>query len=110
LANLSAHLCYNFGRYNSGSLAKGVYMSAIAVDISEFTTKLKELISSLKRDEEIIITAENRPVAKLTVINGQTQEQPVTPPKRRQAGLSDSIVWISPDFDEPLDDFKEYMP
>ena len=84
-------------------------MSAIAVDISEFTTKLKELISSLKRDEEIIITAENLPVAKLTAVNGQTPEQ-AQQPKRRQVGLSDSIVWISPDFDEPLDDFKEYMP
>lgn len=85
-------------------------MSAIAVDISEFTTKVKELIASLKRDEEIIITAENLPVAKLTAVNGQTLEQPETKPKRRQAGLSDSIAWISPDFDEPLEDFKEYMP
>ncbi|MGH9841512.1 MAG: DUF2281 domain-containing protein [Blastocatellia bacterium] len=43
-------------------------------------------------------------------MNGQTSKQPETPPKRRQAGLSDSIIWISPDFDEPLEDFKEYMP
>jgi len=85
-------------------------MSAIAMDISEFTLKIKELIAGLKRDEEIIITADNLPVARLTAVNDQTGEQPETKPKRRQAGLSDSIIWISPDFDEPLDDFKEYMP
>ncbi len=32
-------------------------MSAIAMDISEFTPKIKELIAGLKRNEEIIITA-----------------------------------------------------
>jgi antitoxin (DNA-binding transcriptional repressor) of toxin-antitoxin stability system len=85
-------------------------MSAIAVDISEFTTKLKELITSLKRDEEIHITAENLPVARLTAVNGQTPEQPETKPNRRQAGLTEGIAWISPDFDEPLEDFAEYMP
>ncbi len=85
-------------------------MSAIAVDISEFTTKLKELITSLKRDEEIIITAENLPVAKLTAVNGQTPEQPEAKPERRRAGLSEGIAWMSPDFNEPLEDFKEYMP
>ncbi len=82
-------------------------MSAIAVDISEFTTKLKELITSLKRDEEIIITAENLPVAKLTAVNGQTQ--PETKPKRRQAGTAEGTFWMSPDFNEPLEEFKEYM-
>jgi antitoxin (DNA-binding transcriptional repressor) of toxin-antitoxin stability system len=85
-------------------------MSAIAVDISEFTTKLKELITSLKRDEEILITAENLPVARLTAVNGQTPEQLETKPNRRQAGLTEGIAWISPDFDEPLEDFAEYMP
>ncbi len=81
-------------------------MAAIAMDISEFTLKIKELIAGLKRDEEIIITADNQPVARLTAVNGQTSEQLKTKPKRRQAGLSESIIWISPDFDEPLEDFS----
>lgn len=84
-------------------------MSAIAVDISEFTTKLKALITSLKHDEEIIITAENLPVARVTAVNGQTLEQPETKPKRRQAGTAEGNFWMSPDFNEPLEEFKEYM-
>lgn len=86
-------------------------MSAIAIDISEFALKVKDLIAGLKRDEEIIITASNQPIAKLTAVNGQASEAKVaSPPLRRQGGQSDSIVWISPDFDDPLEDFKEYMP
>jgi antitoxin (DNA-binding transcriptional repressor) of toxin-antitoxin stability system len=80
------------------------------MDISEFTLKINELLAGLKRDEEIIITTDNLPVARLTAVNGQTSQQLETKPQRRQAGLSDSIIWISPDFDEPLEDFKEYMP
>lgn len=83
-------------------------MSAIAVDISQLTTELKELIAGLKRDEEIIITAGDQPVARLTAVNGQANEPSRTKPKRRRAGLSESIAWISPDFDEPLEEFKEY--
>ena len=30
-------------------------------------------------------------------------------PKKRDAGLAKGMIEISPDFDEPLNDFKEYM-
>ncbi len=33
--------------------------------------------------------------------------QTINNPKGRQAGLSDDILWISPDFDEPLEDFAD---
>ncbi|MGH9842132.1 MAG: type II toxin-antitoxin system Phd/YefM family antitoxin [Blastocatellia bacterium] len=85
-------------------------MSAITMDISDFTVKIKELITGLKHDEEIIVTSGNLPVARLIAINSQTSEQQETIPKRRKAGLTEGIAWISPDFDEPLEDFKEYMP
>ncbi len=85
-------------------------MSAIAIDISELDISVKELLAQLKRNQEIVITARNQPVAKLTAVGEQTSEFLDTAPKRRQGGQSDSIVWISPDFDEPLEDFKEYMP
>ena len=29
--------------------------------------------------------------------------------KRRQAGSAAGKIWMSPDFDEPLEDFKDYM-
>jgi ribosomal protein S3 len=29
---------------------------------------------------------------------------------RRQAGTLAGQIWMAPDFDEPLDDFADYMP
>lgn len=84
-------------------------MSAIAVELSDLDIKVADLIARLKRDQEIIITDSHQPVAKLTAINEPVVAETAVP-SRRQGGQSESITWISPDFDEPLEDFKEYMP
>ncbi|MEL7354804.1 MAG: DUF2281 domain-containing protein [Cyanobacteria bacterium J06560_5] len=44
-------------------------------------------------------------------IQVQIKEIKETPKKsRREAGTLAGQIWIAPDFDEPLDDFAEYMP
>jgi prevent-host-death family protein len=95
-------LLYTFPRSTKGAFP----MSPIAIDISEFTGKIKELIVRLQRDEEIVITANSHPVARLVAVEEKSQE---TPPRRR-AGLTEGSAWMSPDFNEPLEDFAEYMP
>lgn len=84
-------------------------MSAIAIDISEFAGNAKELIVHLKRDEEIVITADNQPVARLTSLVEQQTESTPSLQKRRHAGTAKGDFWMSPDFNAPLDEFKEYM-
>lgn len=84
-------------------------MTAIAMDISEVTSKFTELIASLKRDEEIVITADNKPVARLTSVKESASGQPQPKTKRRRAGTAEGEFWMSPDFNEPLEEFKEYM-
>jgi hypothetical protein len=37
------------------------------------------------------------------------EEVPSSSSKRRQSGSAKGQIWISPDFDEPLEDFEEYM-
>ena len=73
-------------------------MTAIAMDISEAALKFTELIAGLKRDEEIVITADNKPVARLLV-----PEEQLETTSRRRAGLTEGYVWISPDFNEPME-------
>ncbi|MCU7244755.1 MAG: DUF2281 domain-containing protein, partial [Microcystis aeruginosa WS75] len=52
--------------------------------------------------EEIIITRNNQPMVKLV--------SPQTIPKRPPLFGSDkNIISIGDDFDEPLEDFKDYM-
>lgn len=86
-------------------------MSAIAMNVLEFAAHASELITNLKRDEEIILTNnDNQAVAKLIAINEQATEAPEIISDRRQLGLTQGYAWMSPDFNEPLEDFAEYMP
>ncbi len=71
------------------------------ITLSEASQNLPELIEAALSGEEIIIMKENLPVIKLT---------PVVPVKRRpKFGSAKGMITISDDFDEPLEDFKEYM-
>ncbi|HYW22342.1 MAG TPA: type II toxin-antitoxin system prevent-host-death family antitoxin [Nodularia sp. (in: cyanobacteria)] len=71
------------------------------IPVSEASQNLPELIEAALSGEEIIIMKENLPVIKLT---------PVFPVKRRpKFGSAKGMITISDDFDEPLEDFKEYM-
>ena len=79
-------------------------MSA-TITIEEAQAKLKELIHDLAPGEEVIITENQQPVAKLV---GQQPK----PAKSSRAGpglCKGMITYIAPDFDAPLEDMKEYM-
>jgi prevent-host-death family protein len=73
------------------------------ITIQEAQTRLSELIHRLTPGEEVIITENNQPVARLIL---------TAPPGRkpRQPGrLRGTVLYMAPDFDAPLEDFKEYM-
>ena len=71
------------------------------VDISVAQAQISQLLQSALRGEEIIITRDNHPILKLIQVSSQ--------PKRRQRGSAKGQIWMAADFDEPLEDFKEYM-
>jgi prevent-host-death family protein len=74
------------------------------VTIEDAQARLAELIERLHPGEEIIITRDRRPVARL-IGEAKPEEQP-----RRQLGtLRGTVRYMAPDFDAPLEDFKEYM-
>ena len=64
---------------------------------------LKDLIAQLRPGEDISITQHEEPVARLTA------EALRNNPPRRLATLKGTVLYMAPDFDAPLDDFKEYM-
>ena len=72
------------------------------VTIEEAQAKLSDLIHKLTPDEEVVITENNQPVARLIA---------TTPgrPKRKLGTLKGTVLYMAPDFDAPLEDFKEYM-
>jgi prevent-host-death family protein len=74
-----------------------------SVTVEEAQAKLKKLIDRLAPGEELVITENQQPVAKLV---GQ---RPVRPPRPAPGLGKGSILYMAPDFDEPPEEFKEYM-
>jgi antitoxin (DNA-binding transcriptional repressor) of toxin-antitoxin stability system len=74
-----------------------------SVTVEEAQAQLAQLIEQLEPGEETIITCDHRPVARLV-------GEPKSPRKPRQPGtLKGSVLYMAPDFDAPLADFREYM-
>ena len=73
------------------------------VTIEEAQAKLRELIDELAPGEEVIITRNQQPVAKLV-----GQQRPMRKP--RQPGSAKGKLVILAEDDAHLEDFKEYMP
>jgi prevent-host-death family protein len=72
------------------------------VTVQDAKARLEEIIDRLHPGEEIVITRDNRPVATLT---GSANPQA----RSRQLGtLKGTVKYMAPDFDAPLDEFKDY--
>lgn len=71
------------------------------LDITQAKAELSRLLDLAIKGEEIVITQDDKPVAKISPI------LPVLRPLKR--GSAKGKVWMSDDFDESLEDFKEYM-
>jgi len=72
------------------------------VTLEEAQARLPEIIDHLVSGEELLITRNNQPVAKLV-----GQQQPVRKP--RQPGSAKGKLVILAEDDEHLQDFAEYM-
>lgn len=70
-----------------------------AITMEEAQARLKELIENLPPGGEVVITENKKAVAKLV------RERPPRPAPGLGKG---SIIYMAPDFDEPLDEFQEY--
>jgi len=75
------------------------------ITIDEAQTRLKDLIHQLNPGEEVVITENQRPVAKLV---GE-QSSPSEAPRPGPGLCKGMITYMAPDFDAPLEDMKEYM-
>lgn len=75
-----------------------------SVTIEEAQDKLVDLIRALQSDEEVVITENDHPIARLTLIPRPTRGKPRVP-----GTLRGTVKYMTPDFDAPLEDFKEYM-
>jgi antitoxin (DNA-binding transcriptional repressor) of toxin-antitoxin stability system len=73
-------------------------MSQFNIHIAK--AQLSELIQKALLGEEVIIAKDNKPMVKLVALTH--------PKHKRQLGTAKGLIKIAPDFDEPLEDFKDY--
>ena len=73
----------------------------IQVNIHHAKTHLSKLIQKAIEGEEVVIAKGNKPIVKLIQI--------INYPQKRKLGSAQGKIHISEDFNEPLDDFAEYM-
>ena len=67
------------------------------VTLAEAQARLHELIAETQRGEEVIITADEKPVARLAPAAGWPL-----------FGMLKGKIEMMPGFDEPLEEFREY--
>jgi antitoxin (DNA-binding transcriptional repressor) of toxin-antitoxin stability system len=72
------------------------------LNLDDAQAHLREIVTNLQPGEEVVLTDNGQPLAKLV-----RTERTSWPCKAGSA--KDKILWIAPDFDAPLEEFKEYM-
>ena len=77
------------------------------VTLEEAQARLPELIAEMQCGEEVVITRDDQPVAKLaaTAPDKAAAEAPYRFPL---FGMLKGRIEYAPDFDEPLEDFRPY--
>jgi antitoxin (DNA-binding transcriptional repressor) of toxin-antitoxin stability system len=73
------------------------------VTVAEAQAKLADLIAGLPLGGRLVIEQDGRPIATLTRTSMGGPQQP------RKAGSGKTAeFWMAPDFNAPLDEFREY--
>jgi antitoxin (DNA-binding transcriptional repressor) of toxin-antitoxin stability system len=72
-----------------------------AVNLDEARAHLPEIISGMNPGEQVVIIKDGEPMAVLT--RSRRRQWPCA-----AGSAKDSRHWMAPDFDAPLDDFREY--
>lgn len=79
------------------------------VTIAEASEKLSDLFDAALRGEEVIITKGDK-LNGMTSLRTSVKLVPNTTAKPRpKFGSAKGLIKMSNDFDEPLEDFKDYM-
>lgn len=76
-------------------------MASHAIDLRDVQDPLSRLVVQAAQGEEVILTSDGEPVAKII---------PIARAKApRKFGSARGMIRMADDFDAPLDDFRDYM-
>jgi antitoxin (DNA-binding transcriptional repressor) of toxin-antitoxin stability system len=77
-------------------------METLQVNIHEAKTQLSKLIQAALNGKQVIIARGNKPVVRLEVL-------PEARGNRKIGNAKGLVLAMADDFDEPVEDFSEYM-
>lgn len=72
------------------------------VELYQAEGQLEKLVEEAEAGEEILITRDGKPVARLVAPAAESSAE-------RVPGSAKGLFTVPDDFDAPLDDFREYM-
>jgi antitoxin (DNA-binding transcriptional repressor) of toxin-antitoxin stability system len=72
------------------------------LNLDDAQAHLRDIVTALQPGEEILLTDNGQPLARL--VRAERRSWPC-----KAGSAKDKILWIAPDFDAPLEEFKEYM-
>lgn len=75
-------------------------MGEIGIEIRDAAGKLAELVQLARDGEDVVLVENGEPVARIVALPRKA---------RRVFGSAKGRIIISPDFDEPLEDFRDYQ-
>jgi antitoxin (DNA-binding transcriptional repressor) of toxin-antitoxin stability system len=73
------------------------------VTIKEAQSALADIIHRLSPGEEVVITENDQPIARLVPTPAAAKQA-----RRRLGTMKGSVISMTPDFDAPLEEFGEY--
>ena len=73
----------------------------MTVTLEEAASQLESLVKEAAQGKEIVIMNGETPLAKIVAAEA--------PKPKARFGSAKGSIWMAPDFDEPLEDFKDYM-
>lgn len=80
------------------------------VSITDAALNLSSLIEAAQNGEEIILTQNSQPLAKLTALTPTERDLSLKRQKRQQMfGSAKGLIRMTEDFDEPLPEFEDYL-
>lgn len=72
----------------------------VNVNYDDLKNQIMDLIEAALRGDKVVVTKDGKQIIQLV---------PMKPTSKPTFGSAKGKIKIAPDFDEPLEDFKEYM-
>lgn len=81
----------------------------VTVSVKDAESQLASLVDKAVAGEDVVLTKDDAPVARIVSTDSISLEEAASLRVRTPGNARGVVLYMSEDFDAPVDDFKEYM-